>query len=63
MVNLLIDAGNTSIKLAISVNGNLSSEVRCDQGELEGIVDGYLEKYHKIDVIAVSDVRGMDENV
>lgn len=63
MVNLLIDAGNTSIKLAISVDGNLSSEVRCDQRELEGLVDGYLERYHKINVIAVSDVRGMDENV
>ncbi len=63
MVNILIDAGNTSIKLATSVDGNLSSEVRCGQEELKSIVDGYIGKYHDIDVIAVSDVRGMDENI
>lgn len=63
MVNLLIDAGNTSIKTAISQGGSIMEERRCDRGEMEGIVEGYLQKFSQIDVIAVSDVRGLDQGL
>lgn len=63
MVNLLIDAGNTSIKTAISQGGSIMEERRCDRGEMEGVVEGYLQKFSQIDVIAVSDVRGLDQGL
>ncbi len=63
MVNLLIDAGNTSIKTAISQGGSIMEERRCDRGEMEGVVEGYMQKFSQIDVIAVSDVRGLDQGL
>ena len=53
MVNLLIDAGNTSIKTAISQGGSIMEERRCDRGEMEGVVEGYLQKFSQIDVIGL----------
>ena len=38
-------------------------ERRCDRGEMEGVVEGYMQKFSQIDVIAVSDVRGLDQGL
>ena len=62
MVNLLIDAGNTSIKLAVYADDTISDEVRCDENSLPGCVDGLRRLFGDFDVAAVSDVRGMGED-
>ena len=62
MVNLLIDAGNTSIKLAVYADDTISDEVRCDENSLPGCVDGLRGLFGDFDVAAVSDVRGMGED-
>lgn len=63
MVNLLIDAGNTSIKVAVSGEDFISEEIRCDQDTIINEVNTCIDKYGNIDVAAVSDVRGMDEGI
>lgn len=63
MVNLLIDAGNTSIKVAVSGGDFISEEIRCDQGTIIEAVNSCIGRYGDIDVAAVSDVRGMDEDI
>lgn len=63
MVNLLIDAGNTSVKMAISRGGDITDETRCEADSLIGDIDRYFHKYGHIGVVAVSDVRGLPETI
>ncbi|MBQ2243244.1 MAG: type III pantothenate kinase [Bacteroidales bacterium] len=63
MVSLLIDAGNTSVKMAISRGDEITDEKRCDADLLIGEIDSYFHKYQNICVVAVSDVRGLPETV
>lgn len=59
MMNLLVDAGNTSIKMAVSDGDTISPEVRCDESTFISAIDQLADLYGKFDVSAVSDVRGM----
>lgn len=63
MINLLIDAGNTSVKMAISRGGDITDETRCEADSLIGDIDRYFHKYGHIGVVAVSDVRGLPETI
>ena len=63
MINLLIDAGNTSVKMAISRGDEITDETRCDADSLIGEIDNYFKKYQDIGLVAVSDVRGLPETV
>lgn len=63
MTNLLIDAGNSSIKTAVSRDNIIFDENRCKIEDLKDILECYIKKYKKFDVVAVSDVKGLPESI
>lgn len=63
MLNLLVDIGNTSIKIAVASDENICDELRSDIDSFITDVGVYKDKYNGFDIVAVSDVRGVSEDL
>lgn len=61
MANLLVDIGNTSVKIALSAGDEIKDMCRCAVEELLKKIEEIFKLYGMFHVVAISDVRGMED--